>query len=93
MVNHPNRSAAFNITIDRPWLIEIDTGVLTWPKLTFPFEMTGAGTNDGQRCTRNALRAAVAACQSYFRHNDTASFVASARLLGPSGTFVENLTI
>ena len=93
MTNHPNRSATFNITIDRPWFIEIDTGVLAWPKLTFPFEMTGAGTDAGQRCARNALRAVVRACQSYFRHNDTASFVPSARLLGPSGAFVENLKI
>lgn len=93
MVNHPNRSTAFAITTTRPWFIEIDTGVLAWPRLTFAFALTGAGTDEGQRCTRNALRAAVAASRAYYRHDDTASFAPSARLLSPSGSFVENLAI
>ena len=84
---------SFNITADRPWFIVIDTGVLAWPELTFPFEMIGAGTDGGQNCTRNALRSAIKACRSYFRHDDTASFAPSARLLAPNRTFVENLKI
>ena len=93
MTNHPNRRTSFNITIDRPWFIEIDTGVLAWPKLTFPFEMAATDTDAWEWCVRNALRAAVKACRFYFWHDDTASFVPSARLLGPDRAFVENLNI
>lgn len=93
MVNHPNRSASFNITADLPWFIEIDTGVLAWPNLLFPFEMVGAGEDEGERCIRNALRAALNACRSYYRHDDTASFAPSARLLSYGKAFVRNLDL
>lgn len=93
MVNHPNRSAFFNITTRRPWFIQIDTGVLAWPPLTFPFEMIGAGTDEGQRVTRNAARAALKVAQAWYRHDATASFAPMLRLLGPDRAFVENLFV
>lgn len=93
MTNHPNRSLSFNVPTERPWLIEINTGVLAWPPLTFPFEMVEPGTDAGLRSTRAALRGALKACRSYFDHDETGSFRASARLLAPSGAFVEYLSI
>lgn len=99
MTNHPNRSLRFDILAysdgvpTAPWFIELDPGCLAWPKLVFPFQMCGGGTEAGERCWRAAARAAIKAAACYYRHDETGSFSPSLTLLGPDKSVVRQLPV
>lgn len=94
MSNHPTRSARFEIVgPKRPWFIKVDCGALDWPALVFPFQMTGAGTEDGERCVRAAGRAALKAAALYYRHDETGSFSPALWLLNAGQGVVRGIPV
>lgn len=99
MVNHPNRSTRFDIVAYAdgrpvsPWFIRIDPGSAAWPELLFPFQMKGAGTDEGERCARAAARAALKAAALFYSHDETGSFAPSLTLLRPDRMIVRQLPV